>query len=94
MGPHLVCEGALRQCSVHAPCRAHRGYAARKLCPQLCLCAYPPRCILPYMPFHNADMLVWAAMAGADLRTAEVWAARLARFPAQFGPEYITDGEN
>ncbi|KAF5833020.1 hypothetical protein DUNSADRAFT_10766, partial [Dunaliella salina] len=56
--------------------------------------ALATRCVEPYTPFHNAQMLIYSAMSGAEKEAAERWASRLAEFPKMFGPSYETDGKD
>jgi len=58
------------------------------VCVRACVC----RCFVPYTPFHNAQVLIYNAVCGAEKATAELWSRRLARFPEHFGPNYETDG--
>jgi len=51
------------------------------------------RCVEPYAPFHNAQMLIYNAVSGGEQGTAEEWALKLSTFPGVFGPHYVTDGE-
>ena len=59
--------------------------------PLLLLCAV--RCVDPYEPEHNSQMLLYAAMNSGELALAEEYADASVRFPATYGPMNMADGE-
>lgn len=55
----------------------------------LCSCC---RCIQPYMPEHNSQQLLYAAMNTGQLALAEQQAQVAVDFPKQYGPTVMADG--
>jgi hypothetical protein len=52
-----------------------------------------PRCIDPYMPEHNSQLLLYAAANSGELAEAERYADKAVTFPSIFGPQNMADGE-
>lgn len=52
------------------------------------------RCVDPYEPEHNSQMLLYAAMNSGELALAERYADASVRFPATYGPMNMADGES
>lgn len=50
------------------------------------------RCLQPYFPEHNIDMLLYAASMGGMLRTAETHARQVMRLPELVLDEYMSSG--
>eukprot|EP00983_Pelagomonas_calceolata_P016673 525077-Pelagomonas_calceolata.AAC.2 len=86
----LVCTNICQNCGAQRP--AKTVFCPDYLLAPACLGCFH-RCVEPYTPFHNAQVLIYSAMSGAEKEAAELWATRLAEFPEKFGPSYETDGK-
>ena len=58
----------------------------------VCLHVYLCRCVQPYEPEHNSQMLLYAAMNTGQLELAEQYADASVHFPATYGPMNMADG--
>ena len=87
--------------------QSHTGIPSCRVCPDqlvptTCLlfqlftvCYLPPslcRCLQPYLPMHNIQVLLFGAGMGGELSTAEAYAEVFKSYPERFGPTYMADG--
>lgn len=56
------------------------------------VCVPARSCIQPYMPEHNSQQLLYAAMNTGQLALAEQQAQVAVDFPKQYGPTVMADG--
>lgn len=60
-----------------------------------CCCAdTASRCVQPYMPGHQSQMLLYSASNSGELKLAEQYAEDSVAYPGTFGIMHMSDGKH